>query len=479
MKINAGQRMLNKGGDNVDVIKDYLVSLGFQVNSQSLNQAQNAMNDAEGIVTRFARSSAAQFTMARAAVSTFVLTANAALANFMNRIAQAELANQMFARQMYTSVENASAITNSLNAMGRSFEEIYLSPELMQQFRELRGMSYQLRPPEEFKEQTKNIRSITFEFTKLKMEMTQASQWIFYYVNKYLAPYIEKFKNGMQDLNESIRKNMPKWTKEIAQVVAWVGRLGGALFTAGQMIYKLFKELPSNLKVAGSAFVGFFTLLKMGPIGWIIAGITSILLLMDDFTTYKNGGKSAFAGMWEELDGGEGIIGSTKKSLESMGGSLSDILKSLTEIWDFFGGKNAGTQILKDTLMFIESTLKNIATALETVAHPIDKLTESFTNLSKSWKEFQDAGGFTELFKELGKSPGILKSWGEFQDAGGFSGLFGKMSYAQPKSQQQNKMTVSNVSTFHVYGNDPYATATLVSNNINSLNTRNFKGVML
>ena len=475
--------MPNKGGDNVDVIKDYLVSLGFQVNSQSLNQAKDAMNSAERIVTRFAGSSVAQFAMAGAAVTTFVITANAALASFMNRIAQAELANEMFARQMYTSVENASAITNSLNAMGRSFEEIYLSPELMAQFRELRGLSFQLRPPEEFKEQTKNIRSITFEFTKLKMEMTQASQWVFYYLNKYLAPYIEKFKKGMQDLNDSIVKNMPKWTKEIAQVVSWVGRLGVALFTAGQAIYKLFKEMPSNLKVAGSAFLGFFTLLKMGPIGWLIAGITSILLLMDDFTTYKNGGKSAFAGMWEELDGGEGIIGSTKKSLESMGGSLSDILNSLTEIWDFFGGKNSGTQVLKDTLMFIDSTLQSIATGLETIAHPIDKLTESFTKLSKSWDGFQDAGGFTELYEELKKSPGLSQSWGNFQDAGGFSALykemFGKVNYNQPRSPSQNKMSVSNVSTFNVYGNDPYATATLVSNNMNSINTRNFKGVIL
>ena len=468
----------------IDIIKEYLVSLGFSVNNQSMNQARQAMRDAEGFVSRFAGSSTVQFAVAGTAVTTFVIAANAALASFMNRIAQTELANQMFARQMYTTVENASAITNSLNAMGRSFEEIYLSPELMAQFKELRGMSYQLRPPEEFKEQTKNIRSITFEFTKLKMELTQASQWVFYYLNKYLAPYIEKFKKSMQDLNDSIVKNMPKWTKEIARVVSWVGRLGVALFTAGQAIYKLFKDMPSNLKVAGSAFMGFFTLLKMGPIGWLIAGITSILLLMDDFTTYKSGGKSAFAGMWEELDGGDSVIDSTKKSLESMGGSLSDILKSLTEIWDFFGGKNTGTQILKDTLMFIDNTLKNIATGLETIAHPIDKLTESFTDLGKSWDGFQEAGGFTELYKELKKRPGLSQSWGNFQDAGGFTELYkamtGKVSYNQPRAQSQAKMNVSNVSTFNVYGNnDPYATATLVSTNVNSLHTRNFKNVII
>ena len=463
----------------IDIIKEYLVSLGFSVNNQSMNQARQAMRDAEGFVSRFAGSSTVQFAVAGTAVTTFVIAANAALANFMNRIAQAELANQMFARQMYTSVENASAITNSLNAMGRSFEEIYLSPELMAQFKELRGMSYQLRPPEEFKEQTKNIRSITFEFTKLKMELTQASQWVFYYLNKYLAPYIAKFKVWMQGLNDSIVKNMPKWTKEIAQVVSWVGRLGVALFTAGQAIYKLFKEMPSNLKVAGSAFMGFFTLLKMGPIGWLIAGITSILLLMDDFTTYKSGGKSAFAGMWEELEKfkenfkGDDIFGGITSSVEGFTDAILALSKALAGLFEsidpktikaFVDGLSGGIQIIVDTVTKLINGLAAVVKMVVDIKnYDFDKLKEDtgLPSLSRSWDEFQKAGGFAEWSKK---------------------GFALKQSYSQPSApsttSQQNKTTVNNVSTFNVYGNEPYATATLVSNNIDSLNTRNFKGVI-
>jgi hypothetical protein len=160
-----------------------------------------------------------------------------------------------------------------------------------------------------------------------------------------------------------------------------------------------------------------------------------------------------------------------QESLDSIKNSLSDIYDSAKKIFNFFTGDeadNLGFEILKDILIFIETTIENIATALETISNPFEKIGESFNNLAKSWEEFKGLGGFSKLYDELKKQPGLIQS---------FSNLFGKVSYVAPKSNAF-KQNVTQTNTFNVYGNDPYATATLVSKNMNGLNTRNFQGVI-
>lgn len=459
----------------LDVIKEYLVSLGFQVNGQSLNQAQNAMNQAERMITRFAGSSVTQFAVAGAAVTTFVAAANLALAKFMGNLAEAELRSQMFARQMYTTADNAMAVTNSLQAMGRSLEELYLSPELIKQFQELRRQSFQMRPPDEYREQMKFIRSIGFEFTKLKLEITYAMQWIGYYLFKYLEGPLKNIKIGMKDLNDLIVKNMPLWTQKIAMVVSWVGRLGIALFKAGEVLYKLFTAIPTGLKIAGGAFMGFFTLLKMGPIGWIIAGLTTLLLLIDDFATYKRGGKSAFAGLWEGIDelkskiSGEGLFDkilvdskALTDSLTELGNQIKILMGQIGELFNDLA-KLMGFKDYKDLFE------KSIITAFKNLSLIIESITNNIRGLTDLLK-----GDLGKAFGEWGKNKDVGKQmlkniWDFIPSSTSGAG------YVNPKAQK-NSFNTNQTNTFNVYGNDPYSTAKLVSNNMDGINAGLVKG---
>ena len=96
----------------------------------------------------------------------------------------------------------------------------------------------------------------------------------------------------------------------------------------------------SRPKVAGGAILVFLGLLKSGPIGWLIAGITALLLLLDDYKTYQEGGKSLFGKQWEELDKlkksleDDGTLAGFKESLDSISDSLGNIFEDMGKIAD-------------------------------------------------------------------------------------------------------------------------------------------------
>lgn len=342
----------------------------------SYDKAKAAMSDAEKSVTKYAGNAVSSFAAAGVAVTTFVAAANIGIAKFLSSIAKADLENQKFARQMWTTEENAKSLKTSLDSMGASLQDLYYSPELLQNFMKLRQQATRMGPPDEYKSQMKYIRSIGFEFQRLKLEANYAMQWIGYYIFKYLEAPIKQFKVGIKGVNDTIEKSMPQWTKQVAQIISWFGRLGIAAVKAGEAIGKLFKSLPQETKIAGSAMLGFFTLLKMGPIGWIIAGLTGILLLLDDFTTYKNGGESALGWLWKDLESKKGLfaedgpIGILKSILESIWETLTKIGKDFIEGLDWnktkdnlgelglalLGIVNSLTQIVKmvaDTGVFV------------------------------------------------------------------------------------------------------------------------------
>lgn len=290
----------------LNVIQEYLVSLGFDIDTAAYNKMMGTLNKSEKGVTKFANAAVSDFAAATAAVTGFVVAANVGIAKFLTGLAKADTEASKFAMQMWTSKENAVALNNTLKAMGVTLEDLWFNPELMQNFIKLRQEAFQLVPPAEYKEQMKFIRSIIFEFQRFKLELTYAAQWVGYYLIKYLHKPLEDLRLKMKGLNDKFKLEMPHITKQIAQVISWFGRLGIAAISAGGMIIRLFRDIPKEIKIMGSALMGAMTLLKMGPIGWLIVALMGILALIDDFNTYKQGGESLLGWLWKDMDDKKG-----------------------------------------------------------------------------------------------------------------------------------------------------------------------------
>lgn len=362
----------------LEVIKSYLVSLGFQVDNNTFNQSQKAVKDMDKTMTAFTTGAAKNFAVAGAAVTSFFVAAEVGIAKYMAGLAKADLENEMFARKMWMNKDSAIAYKNSLSALGAELQDLYLSPELLDRFNRLREQATELAAPEEYNEQMKKIRDVTFEFQRMKLEMTYSIQWIAYYLFKYLEKPINSIRDAMGAMNDKISKDMPHWTKQVAQVLSWVVRLGEAGAWAIGNIIKVLDQLSPKTKVAGSAFVGFFALLKMGPIGWIIAGLTALLLLLDDYKTYQEGGDSLFSDSWAQLDKlkqtmeEDGTFKKFKSSLDSVSDSLLGILGSLGDIGEKIatglGFKSFSDMLMQGTL----TTLKSLETALQGIAGALE-----------------------------------------------------------------------------------------------------------
>ncbi|UUZ93231.1 hypothetical protein LJK87_17375 [Paenibacillus sp. P25] len=120
----------------VDVIKEYLVSLGFKVDDQAVKKANKTIGDIGKNISKFADVSVADFAMAGAAVIGFVEAAVVGIAKFVDNIGNAEIGVEKLARQLWTSEQQARSFQAALSATGASLEDLYLSPTLMKQFTE-------------------------------------------------------------------------------------------------------------------------------------------------------------------------------------------------------------------------------------------------------------------------------------------------------------------------------------------------------
>ena len=459
--------------DGLDIIKEYLISLGFKVDNSTYQQTRRVMQDTDRMVSRFASSTTTQFAVAGAGVLGFITLVDAALAKFEANLAQADLKNQQFARLMWMSNDAAYAYNNTLKALGANVNDLWLSPELMQRFQALRQQAGGMRSPEEYAQMMKSVRDIIFEFQRMKLEFSYALQWIGYYLYKYLEGPLGNTKLSLKDFNDKLTKDMPIWTKNVAMVANWFVRLGLAIYHIKEVI---------GIVVAAFAAV---KLLNMGPLGLMIAGLTALLLLVDDYYTYEQGGQSAFPKLWGWLDKlgkkfkESGITG----ELKDIASSLADIFSTLLDIM----GKIADSKVMKnfgDSLLELANgALKVLADVLNGIAYSlkiIDDLTKGdttslkkATGYDKPMEEYDpiaawfwnSVGDLSDKIKGTNWTPYVPSSDGP--------------SFIYPQVSPAGGNSVLLSPTYNIYGaSDPKAAANAVDRNNTGLITRAFQGVI-
>jgi uncharacterized protein YwgA len=379
----------------LDVIKSYLVSLGFSVDKSSFDSATHAVDSAGESLSKFAGKTVKQFAIAGVAVTSFFATAIAGMAKFLNDLGNAQIQYEMLARQMWTTQQNAEAFDTTLKAMGTNLQQLYLSPTLMRQFQELHSQAFEMMPPAEFQQQMQFIQSITFEFKRMKLEGTYALQWIGYYFIKYMAGPITDIQSTLSHINNIIIKTMPYWTKVVAEVMSWFGQFGVTAVEAIKGIAQEFnnigEKIPNSIKLIGIAILGLAAIASTGPIGLITSGIIALGLAVNDFLTYIHGGQSEFGPFWQKL---------------------IDIYNKLKDTGDIDAFKNGFKTAFKDILKFIkdaENGVKDFYKALEKNG-TIDNVKKTFQNDFSVIKTLtKDASNwFKSMYKTINKS-GVIK----------------------------------------------------------------------
>lgn len=304
------------------VIKEYLVSLGFNVNKNSLSDALDTVNFGTDKMVSMVSKMTSSLAKGTVGIITLVSSAVVAVGKLIVSVADADMQMQNAANSMWMNVDAYRVTEDAVTSLGYSMNElstIARNPELTARFKELVSLGQQTSAPKELDSMLKKVRDVTFEFDKMKVIAKNGVRQIVYYFMKYLGVDIDEIRAKLSNFNKFLQENLPKISAVIAKVLYYIYRIGkaiayviglGAKLISGA--YNFMKKFPATFKV----FIGVIgaILLTINPILTIIlAGLSAIVLLIDDYMTWKRGGKSFFGDKWQ---GVEGFLNKAKGVLE-------------------------------------------------------------------------------------------------------------------------------------------------------------------
>ena len=294
-----------------NVMKEYLVSLGFNVDRNKLSDALDVVKLGEGKISSLVSKMSTSLGKGTAGIVTMIASAVVAVGKFTTSVAEADMATQNAANSMWMNVDAYRVTQNAVESLGYSMNElstIARNPELTNRFSELVELGKQTAAPKELDSMLKKVRDVTFEFDKMQVIAKNGIRQIVYYFLKYLGVDLDNMQNKLASVNKFLQENLPKIAAAIAKVLYYIYRVGkaigyvislGAKLIGG--IYNFMKKFPSTFKV----FIGIISaiLLAINPVLTIIlAGLSAIILLIDDYKTWQRGGKSYFGDSWKKVE---------------------------------------------------------------------------------------------------------------------------------------------------------------------------------
>lgn len=276
----------------MDIIKEYLISIGFNVDKQSFDTANKAVSTLDKIVQRFKKSFAENAALKKfsayldkvlerastqlakfvasseglilgaiAAISVAVLALGTiltlAMGKFMTSMAKADMQIQIFARRMFTTVANARSLKAVMDSMGLKdideLKDVALNPELRKQFFELRQLTAGLTLGADTNQGMKNIRAMNLEFQKLGIIFNYFWANLAGKLGAVLAGPLRDIQNVMAQFNKFLVFATPRISHDLAGIIGIayklieVGIKLSTLWMRIPLIGKLINEQLDNL----------------------------------------------------------------------------------------------------------------------------------------------------------------------------------------------------------------------------------------
>lgn len=427
-----------------DVIEEYLVSLSAQIDRGGFSEFQQVLDRANRSVLNLRDAAVSESSALSGLVKGFGVLASAlsavgvATGKLLKDTADQDMQYQIMAKNMWTTTQNAKELTLALNTMGKSMEDVAWIPELREQFSRLREEAGQFGPPAEFYQQMRQIRQMSYEWQSFMMKFKLLKEWVAYYLMKYLAEPLEKIGGFLRDMNQRFGLELPAWGNRIARVLTILIHLGMSLMRFGRDAYRAVRSVFDLLPEGARKFIAFATVIglafKANP---VIAALSLLILLIDDFYAYLDGRKSSktFAPLWKALIGfwqkasvyldkvrtflgdiRDGIAGDEK--LQAIWGRIketwSDAVRLLKTLCDLFIYLFGDMDVNGDLLLMWQAA-KSIAKGILDIFDALIVLVDKFLNgtpvLRSFFKAFVNGvEGAIRLVARLGTLVGRLFS---------------------------------------------------------------------
>jgi len=283
---------------NAMILKEYMVALGLQ--DQMTPQLQRTLRQSQRSIRQFS----AGIGKVSIIMGGLLMAANAGIARFMTGLVNTDDRVRNLAEETGKAHDEATRLDFALRTMGRSLEEIEASPELSRQFQQLQRDAEQIQIPD-MSEGLNQVRAIQGEFLRLRNAASHGIQWIGHHLLKYLYHPMNQLREVFSGLNDRIIGGMPEWSRRIAGVMASVVRITAAIIRGAAAIFRairnIFDMIPTEVRVVMGILAGLAAFIRAGPLGRLMMIFTVLMLLVEDFFTYLDGGEALLGGLWRML----------------------------------------------------------------------------------------------------------------------------------------------------------------------------------
>lgn len=349
------------------------------------NELDRTLKKNERRANAFAKNFGRNFSNASLGVVAGVKAVTLGVGRFLGNISRADYELEQYAETLGKTKEEAFAMKTALDTMGKTMEEVNNSASLQRVFNRLQEDAKNLKPPD-MSEGLEQVRGIQEEFSRLRHTGMYATRWIGYYLTKYLHNPMERLRNTISNGNDFLIKNISKWTRIIASGLASIVSLGATVFriiiNLGKAIKAVFNMIPKEIKILMGALTALALFIRAGPVGKLMAIFTVLLLLVEDFFVYLDGGEALLGGLWQKIID---VFNYLKNS-----GAIDRFKENFQNALDFIGDKVLS---LKDYLinlfnLFMESDsienfialFSNFKELLSALSVPIKLIGQSLLN---------------------------------------------------------------------------------------------------
>ena len=372
-----------------EMIKEYLVGLGVKIDKPGFAEFDSTVNKTTNTISKATGGWGKDFITASGLIATAIAGVTSAAAGLMTSVAKQDLAMDKYARNMMISKSAAVEMKQAIDALGESVQDIQLNPELFIRYKALISDGRNMKIGGDYSQTMKDFRGLIFEFTRLKQEAGYALQWVGYYLMKHLSKPLAEGKEKFKNINDSIIKNMSVWTEKIARTMVYIINIGRSFWSfikaIGKSVYELWDAFPRGIKIATAALTGFFMLLKATPMGRMIALVSTLFLLIDDYFGHMEGRQAAFGEFWDKLN----------EHIETVGAGFKELLDICVEWLESIGGSSEFSE-------FTEKA-KELGEAIYTLAFKaMAALKSIFKSLLDSFKEHKILEKLLNAFSMLG-----------------------------------------------------------------------------
>lgn len=370
-----------------NILEEYLVRIGAEVDKDAFAGAAKAINNLSGMLGKLGS------ILKYGAIFAGLAKVTEAVIDNIKAVASADLEYQKLAQSMWVTKDTAKTLSVVLKTMGASQEDVAWVPELREQFFRLRQEMAELSTPADADGQLAWIREIGYDVQSLQLKLKMFKEWVVYYLIKELQPYIKEFQEFIRWLNAKFGKSLPALARKVASVLASVVRVAMSLVKALKWlfegIYNFIDALPSKTKALVAVFAVVGAAIMAGPFGLMMMAIGTALIMLEDFFGYLEGRESSntLKPLWKWLTDENNPL---RRLIEKIKEGIAFILEKLTELFEKVFTEERQEK-LKKTVANIAKGVAEIAEGLATIVESI--FGKKYPVVKKFWDFFLTAVG--------------------------------------------------------------------------------------